>query len=102
MLSLTVLGSPVAYGLAGAVAFFIVPPLNAAVFGRIGERAPDELQGRATSAAIQVASLLGPAGPLAAGVLVSGVGARGAAAIYGAFVAALSVAATLTRALREA
>jgi predicted MFS family arabinose efflux permease len=101
-LSLLVFRSPIAYGAAGAVAFFFVPPLNAAVFGRIGERAPDALQGRATSAAIQVASLLGPVGPIAAGGLVAGVGARGAAAAYGLLVAALAAAATFSRALREA
>ena len=101
-LSLSVLDSPIAFGLAGAVAFFFVPPLNAAVFGRIGERAPDALQGRVTSAAIQVASLLGPIGPLAAGLLIADLGAHDAALAYGFVVAALACAATLSRPLREA
>jgi MFS family permease len=99
-LSLTVLASPIAFGVAGAVAFFFVPPLNAAVFGRIGERAPDALQGRVTSAAIQVASLLGPAGPLAAGLLTEELGARDSALTYGLVAAALACAATLSPALR--
>jgi len=100
-LSLTVLDSPIAFGIAGAVAFFFVSPLNAAVFGRIGERAPDALQGRVTSAAIQMASLLGPVAPLAAGLLVANVGAGHAALTYGLVAVALACAATLNRALRE-
>jgi predicted MFS family arabinose efflux permease len=100
-LSLMALSSPIAFGLAGAVAFFFVPPLNAAVFGRIGERAPDALQGRVTSAAIQIANLLAPAGPLAAGALLALAGARAAAATYGLLVATLACAATFSRALRE-
>jgi len=99
-LSLTLLASPITFGLAGAVAFFFVPPLNAAVFGRIGERAPDALQGRVTSAAIQMASLLGPVGPLAAGLLIEDLGARHAALTYGLVVVALACAATLSPALR--
>jgi MFS family permease len=99
-LSLTLLASPIAFGLAGAVACFFVPPLNAAVFGRIGERAPDALQGRVTSAAIQMASLLGPVGPLAAGLLIEELGARQAALTYGLVVVALACAATLSPALR--
>jgi predicted MFS family arabinose efflux permease len=99
-LCLTLLASPIAFGLAGAVAFFFVPPLNAAVFGRIGERAPDALQGRVTSAAIQMASLLGPVGPLAAGLLIEELGARQAALTYGLVVVALACAATLSPALR--
>jgi MFS family permease len=100
-LSLIVLHAPLAFGVAGAVAFFFVPPLNAAVFGRIGERAPDAIQGRVTSAAIQVASLLGPVGPIAAGVLVAHAGARTTVLVYGIVVVLLACAATLSRALRR-
>lgn len=99
-LSLAVLHSPIAFGLVGAVPFFFVPPLNAVLFGRIGERAPDELQGRATSAAIQLASLLGPVGPIAAGALIGVTGAAHAALAYGALIGVLAVLATLSPALR--
>jgi predicted MFS family arabinose efflux permease len=99
-LSLALLGSPIAFGFVGAVPFFFVPPLNAALFGRIGERAPDELQGRATSAAVQVTSLLGPVGPIAAGALIGVVGAKQTVIAYGCLLAALAVLATLSRALR--
>jgi MFS family permease len=99
-LSLTLLDSAIAFGFAGAVPFFFVPPLNAVLFGRIGERAPDELQGRATSAAIQLASLLGPVGPIAAGALIGAVGAKPTVLAYGFLLAALAVLATLSRALR--
>lgn len=98
--SLTLLRSPIAFGLVGAVPFFFVPPLNAVLFGRIGERAPDELQGRATSAAIQLASLLGPIGPVAAGALVGAAGAEHTALAYGCLLAVLAVLATLSRPLR--
>jgi hypothetical protein len=90
----------IAFGFVGAVPFFFVPPLNAALFGRIGERAPDELQGRATSAAVQVTSLLGPVGPIAAGALIGVVGAKQTVIAYGCLLAALAVLATLSRALR--
>jgi predicted MFS family arabinose efflux permease len=99
-LSLTLLDSAIAFGMVGAVPFFFVPPLNAVLFGRIAERAPDELQGRATSAGIQVASLLGPIGPVAAGALIGGLGARHAALGYGCLLAALAASATLSRSLR--
>jgi predicted MFS family arabinose efflux permease len=98
--SLTLLGSAIAFGFAGAVPFFFVPPLNAVLFGRIAERAPDELQGRATSAAIQLASLLAPVGPVAAGAVVAAVGARHATIVYACLLGALAILATLSPALR--
>jgi len=98
--SLAVLHSPLAFGAVGAVPFFFVRPLNAVLFGRIGERAPDELQGRATSGAIQLASLLGPVGPVAAGALIGVTGAVHAALAYGFLSLALALLATLSPALR--
>jgi MFS family permease len=99
--ALTVLDAPVAYGLAGAVPFFFVPPLNAVVFGLIAEQAPDELQGRVVSAAIQIGSLLAPAGPLVAGALVAAAGASRAVVVYGCAVALFACAATASRGLRS-
>jgi MFS family permease len=98
--SLTLLHSPIAFGFAGAVPFFFLPPLNAVLFGRIGERAPDELQGRATSAALQFANLLAPIGPVAAGALIGAAGAGDAALAYGSLFAVLAILATLSPALR--
>jgi predicted MFS family arabinose efflux permease len=98
--ALTVLHSAIAFGFVGAVPFFFVPPLNAVLFGRIAERAPDELQGRATSAAIQLASLLAPVGPMVAGALIGAVGAEDAALAYGSLIGAIAVLATLSPALR--
>lgn len=98
--SLTVLDSAIAFGFVGAVPFFFVPPLNAVLYGRIGERAPDELQGRATSAAIRPASLLGPVGPVAAGALIAAVGAEHAALAFGSRIGVVALLATLSPALR--
>jgi hypothetical protein len=70
------------------------------LFGRIAERAPDELQGRATSAAIQLASLLAPVGPVAAGALIGAVGPEHTALAYGALIGVIALFATLTPALR--
>ncbi|HET7138211.1 MAG TPA: MFS transporter [Gaiellaceae bacterium] len=98
--SLVLLDSAIAFGFVGAVPFFFVPPLNAVLFGRIAERAPDELQGRATSAAIQLASLLAPVGPVAAGALIGAVGPEHTALAYGALIGVIALFATLTPALR--
>jgi predicted MFS family arabinose efflux permease len=99
-LSLSVLHSPIVFGFVGAVPFFFLPPLNAVLFGRLAERAPDELQGRVTSAAIQLASLLGPVGPIVAGVLIGVTGAVHTTLAYGSLIGALAVVATVSPALR--
>jgi MFS family permease len=101
-LALAVLGDPIAYGAAGAVAFFFVGPLNALAFGVVAAEAPDELQGRVTSASIQVATLGAPVAPALAGVLLKALDATSVAVLYGCVCAALALAATLSRSLRPA
>jgi predicted MFS family arabinose efflux permease len=99
-LSMTMLQSPYSLGVAGAVAFFFVPPLNALAFGLVAEQAPDALQGRVTSAAIQLASLAAPVGPALAGATVTAVGPVSAVTIYGCGLGGLACIASLSRALR--
>ena len=100
-LALQAAHSPYAIGALGAAAFFFSPSLNAFLFGAIAEHCPDELLGRANSAAIQLASLATPAGPLIAGALLSAFGASRTVLVYATWLLALAVAATLNRGVRE-
>jgi MFS family permease len=92
--------SPYLIGLLGAVAFLLVPPLNAVAFAYVAEHAPDRLQGRATSAGIQIASLAAPVGPLLAGLLLGGLGTTRTVVVYAGLLAVLAIVASLSRPLR--
>jgi MFS family permease len=100
-LSIAFVHSPYAYGAAGAVAFFFVPTLNAIAFSIVAEQAPEALQGRVTSAALQLASLAAPIAPLLAGGLIERVGARTLVLGDALLLTALSCTATLARSLRS-
>jgi MFS family permease len=91
-----------AIGLLGAAAFLLVPAVNAIAFGAVSETADDDMQGRATSAAVQIATLATPLGPLAAGLLLGSLGARAALLVYAAALVALALAASTSRGLRSA
>jgi MFS family permease len=95
------LSSPYAIGVAGGVAFLAAPALGALLFSSIATDAPDELQGRATSGAIQIAGLATPVAPLAAGLLVAHAGARTTLALYAGFAVLLALAAASSRRLGE-
>jgi MFS family permease len=84
--------SPYLIGALGAAAFLLVPALNALAFSYVAEHAPDALQGRATSAAIQIASLAGPVGPLLAGVLLGTLGTSRTIDVYAGMLVALALA----------
>jgi MFS family permease len=101
-LSMAILHSPIGYGVAGAAAFFFAPSVNAIAFGVVAEEAPDVLQGRVTSAAIQIATLAGPVAPLAAGVLIEHVGARQLTVACGCLLTALACCASSASSLRLA
>jgi predicted MFS family arabinose efflux permease len=88
--------SPYAYGVLGAVAFVLAPSVNALAFGTVAADASEAMQGRATSAAVQVASAAGPISPLLAGSLISSVGARTVILGYGCLLTALACIATAT------
>jgi predicted MFS family arabinose efflux permease len=87
--------SPYLIGLAGAAAFFFVPSLGALLFSTIADEAPDHLQGRTTAGAIQVAGLLAPVAPLAAGFLLGALGPRHTVLLYAGFFGVLAIGASL-------
>jgi predicted MFS family arabinose efflux permease len=89
--------SPYAIGLLGAAAFFLSPALSAVLFAAIAEQCPDRLLGRANSAAIQLATLASPVGPLIAGALLAVLGAPVTVLVYAAWLLVLALAATLVR-----
>jgi hypothetical protein len=99
---IVVLRSPYALGIAGAVAFLLVPAVNAVLFGQVAATVPDRLQGRVHSAVLQVTMTLAPVGPLVAGLLLDGAGPTRAAGIYAAALTVLAIAVTATRAIRAA
>ena len=93
--------SPYAIGALGGVAFLLVPAVNAIAFAAIAEGAPDELQGRVTSAGIQLASLGAPVGPLLAGVLLGALGPSRAIVVYGCALIVLALIASFSKGLRS-
>jgi MFS family permease len=98
--SLTIAHSPYVLGAAGAVTFFFLPLLNAVAFTYVAEEAPDALQGRVTSAAIQIASLAAPIGPVLAGGLIALAGPVHTVAGYGCGFAAVALVASFASSLR--
>jgi predicted MFS family arabinose efflux permease len=92
--------SPYVIGVLGGAAFLLAPAVNAIAFAAIAEGAPDELQGRVTSAGIQLSSLGAPVGPLVAGVLLGALGASGAIVVYGCALLALALVASFSSGLR--
>jgi MFS family permease len=92
--------SPYVIGALGGIAFLLGPAVNAIAFAAIAEGAPDELQGRVTSAGIQLASLGAPVGPLLAGVLLGALGPSRAIVVYGCALLALAIVASVSRGLR--
>src|SRR3954451_5683041 len=101
-LLLRVAQSPYAIGALGALAFVLAPAVTALAFAFVAEHAPDEMQGRATSAGLQIASLGAPIGPLLAGVLLASVAAADAVLLYAGALLLLAALATLSRTLRSA
>jgi MFS family permease len=93
--------SPYALGVLGAIAFLLVPSVTAVAFGTVSQEAPEELQGRATSGAIQLSTLGAPLGPVVAGLLLGRLGASTTLVAYASAMAGLAVVATLSRALRS-
>jgi hypothetical protein len=92
--------SPYGIGALGGIAFLLAPAVNAIAFAAIAEGAPDELQGRVTSAGIQIANFGAPVGPLLAGLLLGALGATRAIVVYGCALFVLAVVASLSRGLR--
>lgn len=83
--------SAVALGVAGAIAFYLVPAVNAIVMAEVVTRAPEALQGRAISATVQLTTLLHPVGPGLAGVALQLLGTTTTVTAYGTMFAILAV-----------
>ncbi|MDX6450743.1 MAG: hypothetical protein QOH16_792 [Gaiellaceae bacterium] len=92
--------SPYLIGVLGAVANFLTPSVGAVLFSTIAADAPDHLQGRTTAGAIQISSMPAPLAPLAAGLLLGGIGARETVFVYGAFLVAIAILATTSPGLK--
>ena len=99
-LGLVATESPWVLGVLGATAFLLFPSVNAIAFGTVSQEADEAMQGRATSGAIQLATLGAPVGPLLAGVLIGAVGTSATLLGYGCALAVLAIIATSSRALR--
>ena len=76
--------------------------MQSLAFATIAEQSEDALQGRVTSAAIQLSSLGEPIGPVLAGVLLSDFRPAPVVLGYAAVLLALTLAALLSPALRSA
>lgn len=93
--------SPYLIGAIGGLAFLLAPVLSALAFSLVVADAPERLQGRAQSAAIQIASLSGPLSPLAAGLLLASYGAEAVIVISAGAWVALAVIGAALRPLRH-
>jgi len=83
------------------LALFVVPVLNAAVFGSIAATAPDALQGRVTSAAQQLSASLGPLGRSPRGSCLDQIGPTRTVGVAVAVLGLLAVIGTTNRGLRH-
>lgn len=78
----------------------LAPTANAALFGELLRRTPDEMRGRATNAVMQVAMALAVLSPLAAGMALEHLSARAAVSIFAIVLAISAVIAIVSRADR--
>jgi MFS family permease len=81
-----------------AIAVFLGPASNAALFGHQASITPDRLQGRVISVVIVVATSAAAVAPLLAGVLIAAFGSPVAVLAFSAAVGCSAVAATVSRA----
>lgn len=87
-------------GAIGAVAFLLVPAVNATIMAQVVSDAPEEVQGRAIGAANQLTTVFHPLGPALVGVLIEWLGTGQTIIWYAAAFLALALIATLTPLLR--
>jgi Transmembrane secretion effector len=95
------LTSSVAAAVPVAIAVFLGPASNAALFGHQASITPDRLQGRVVSVVIVVATSVSAAAPLIAGVLITTLGAPAAVLLFATAVAGSAIAATVSRGIRS-
>jgi Transmembrane secretion effector len=83
-----------------AIAVFLGPASNAALFGHQAAITPDRLQGRVISVVIVVATSVAALAPLLAGVLIALWGSPVAILVFSAAVGGSAIAATLSKGVR--
>jgi hypothetical protein len=84
-----------------ALAVFLGPASNAALFGHQAAITPDRLQGRVVSVIIVVATSVAAAAPLLAGALIAVWSPPVSVLVFAATVAGAAVAATVSRGIRS-
>jgi hypothetical protein len=84
-----------------ALAVFLGPASNAALFGHQAAITPDRLQGRVVSVVIVVATSVASMAPLLAGVMITEWGSPAAVLVFATAVAGSAVGATLSRGIRS-
>lgn len=102
ILAMVPVRAPLLLGVVAGLGAVVGPVFNVAVSGYRYRVTPDELQGRALSAARVVAWGTIPLGGLSAGFLVEAVGSGPALAVLGAFMAVVAAASALAPSLRKA
>ncbi len=93
--------SPYLIGVANAAALLLSPSLSAILFGHILTHAPDDMQGRVTSATLQIANAGAFLGPIVTGLLLDSLGAMTTVGCFAAVMAVLSAVAFLPGFARE-
>lgn len=92
--------SPYLVGILGALAVFPVPAVTSLLFASISANAPDRLQGRTVSGAIQLTNLATPVAPVLGGVLVGIAGTSTTVLADAAFLTCIAVGLSFSRGLR--
>ncbi|BFU46232.1 MFS transporter [Krasilnikovia sp. MM14-A1004] len=100
MSTCALLTSSIAAAVPVALAVFLGPACNAALFGHQASITPDRLQGRVVSVIFFATSFASAAAPLLAGVLIAGWGSAVAVIVFSLTVAGAAVAATVSRGIR--
>ncbi|GAB1690237.1 MFS transporter [Krasilnikovia sp. M28-CT-15] len=100
MSTCALLTTSVAAAIPVALAVFLGPACNAALFGHQAAITPDRLQGRVISVIFFATSFASAAAPLLAGVLIAGWGSVVAVIVFSLTVAGAAVAATVSRGIR--
>lgn len=98
--SSALLTASIAAAIPVALALFLAPACNAALFGYQASITPDRLQGRVISVIFLVASSAASAAPILAGVFVTAWGSPTAILIFALAVAGSAIAATLGKGIR--
>jgi MFS family permease len=94
------LTSSVAAAVPVALAVFLGPAVNAALFGHQAAITPDRLQGRVVSMVFLVATSVQAVAPLVAGLLIASWGSPVAIVVLASSVVAAALAATVSRGIR--